>query len=54
MTGFLRARRLLASLRPARPPDPYDPALDPCGGGPEAARRRAITTLIAAMGRHLR
>ena len=59
MTGFLRRLRrrpggyaLLASLRPEPDPDPYDPS----GNGPidEAARRRAVTTLIAAMGRHLR
>jgi hypothetical protein len=55
----------LAGLRPADDPDwippwrrgpAYDPADDPCGAPPigEDARRRAVITLIATMGRHLK
>ena len=47
------ARQLAATLRPEPAPEPYDP----CGNDPidtEAARRRAIGTLIATMGRYMR
>ena len=46
-------RRILAALRPEPDPEP----LDPCGNGPidyEAARRRAITTVIATTARWMR
>ena len=58
-SGRLMALRRLAGLclEPKTMSEPVNPRFDPAGAPPldaEAARRRAITTLIATAARHLR